>query len=869
MRLSVTWKVFALFAVLTVISVAIVLVILAGNRELSKSRADLASVQELQLQLKNLQLLQTNLVSGKENFDNDEVVEVFRRLHELAGQARFLTSRFGLDLSRMNDKMFGQLEYFRQSYVELIDLYQRDLFYPRATSELFRLLKLRVLGLPREFRAGITTQINDLLILVMDAHYFKDPQGIPRMRVIQASVASIIDDAELLNNLQRLVGSAEDNYLNGLAIKNRESFLEHSTNTFLKIADISIAQISRRIDDEQHRLFVTIITLTVLICIVILLSWLETARYFNKFLHALNTSVRSIRSGEYDFEVPEVDNDELGDQVHFVKEVAGQIRDNVARLTESEAKFRGLVENISDWIWAVDRSGVVSYTSPRCLAIVALHEEQLVGHSVLEFLDSRHQRDDKHFYTILKMKEPFSSFTHELGAENKRIPLETSGRPIYDSTGGFMGFQLISRDLTERQRVEKQLKKNATLQQLINNVLELALADLTVNETLHRFLQHLLECSWLGVERTGAIFLVDDSSQALHLAVHSGFDENLLKACAVLPMGMCLCGRAAQSGKVVFADRVDERHEIDFVGMHMHGHYCVPIHSVAGKVIGVCNLYLRQGTPRDTHIESVLVNVCTVLGAIIQRKKAELAVAVLNENLETQVRQRTAELSETNKELDSFAYSVSHDLRAPLRAIDGFSQALAEDYGAKLNDEARNYIARVRSGCERMAALINDILKYSRLTRADLEQKAVDVTAVAHEVIMELRHISPEREVECLVQEGLVTKADPAMFRAVMDNLIGNAWKYSARNAAARIEIGVQTGAEGDVFYVKDNGVGFDMLYKDKLFTAFQRLHSSEQFAGNGIGLATVKRVITRHGGKIWAESIEGEGATFFFQIAE
>ena len=224
-------------------------------------------------------------------------------------------------------------------------------------------------------------------------------------------------------------------------------------------------------------------------------------------------------------------------------------------------------------------------------------------------------------------------------------------------------------------------------------------------------------------------------------------------------------------------------------------------------------------------------------------------------------------LEAANKELEAFSYSVSHDLRAPLRSIDGFSQALLEDYAERLDEQGRDYLHRVRAASQRMAHLIDDMLKLSHVTRAELSREEVDLSALAQEIAAELRRAQPGREVEFTVASGLRVHGDPKLLRIVIENLLGNAWKFTGKHSGARIEFGMTHRDGKPAYFVRDNGVGFDMAYAGKLFGAFQRLHDSREFPGTGIGLATVQRVIHKHGGRVWAEGEVEKGATFYFSL--
>ena len=300
---------------------------------------------------------------------------------------------------------------------------------------------------------------------------------------------------------------------------------------------------------------------------------------------------------------------------------------------------------------------------------------------------------------------------------------------------------------------------------------------------------------------------------------------------------------------------------------------------IAVTAVVVCAAYLYLLTINGTmlswwHSPSLirlpfLFTTAAFYGYLIDRARRQLRQAREQAfaDLERLVAQRTAELTTANHELSTFAYSVSHDLRAPLRAIDAFSQALLEDYAETLDDQGKDYLRRVRTNAGRMAQLIDDLLQLSRLARTELYLDTVDLSATVESIAADLQRGDPQRDVRWDIQPGLRVTGDPTLLRVLLDNLVGNAWKYTSRRPRAHISFGA-TVADGEaVYFVRDDGCGFDLAFADKLFRPFQRLHTVDEYAGDGVGLATVQRVIRRHGGRIWVDASPDRGATFFFTL--
>jgi light-regulated signal transduction histidine kinase (bacteriophytochrome) len=256
-----------------------------------------------------------------------------------------------------------------------------------------------------------------------------------------------------------------------------------------------------------------------------------------------------------------------------------------------------------------------------------------------------------------------------------------------------------------------------------------------------------------------------------------------------------------------------------------------------------------------------------LINDITAHKRTEDEIRRLNAELEQRVVKRTAELEAANKELEAFSYSVSHDLRSPLRTVDGFSQAVLEDYAEQLPEEGRRYLQTIREGAQRMGVLIDDLLTFSRLARLPLHKQPVNMTRIVREALEELNGQRKGRKIDLRIADLPSCEGDPALLKQVWVNLLSNAIKYTRKREAAVVDVGSREEKGETVYFVRDNGAGFEMQYKHKLFGVFQRLHRADEFEGTGVGLAIVQRVVHRHGGRVWAEAAIDRGATFYFTL--
>ncbi|WP_096662999.1 PAS domain S-box protein [Polaromonas sp. AET17H-212] len=514
-----------------------------------------------------------------------------------------------------------------------------------------------------------------------------------------------------------------------------------------------------------------------------------------------------------------------------------------ARLRYSQERFRSLTQLSSDWYWELDdqfrftrmSSGATRFGRLPADAGGQAQISDYIGRRRWDIDDNpRNKAAWKVHRAQLENHETFRDFEYErVDLDGQHIFFSISGEPVVDMDGKFKGYRGVGTDITARKQTEAALvASEARFRSVVGALAEgIIMRDaegriFDCNASAERILgltlaqmrgETLLGPTWQTLREDGSLMTEDERPSMV--ARRTGLPQSNVVLCYRKPDGSDLWA-----------------------------------------LINVRPLFDRAGDAPSGFVSTIT--------DISKRKRAEIEIVRLNVDLENRVSRRTAQLEAANTELEAFSYSVAHDLRSPLSSIDGYCALLQKAVSPQADERAGHYLSRIRGGVRRMGELTDGLLLLAKLSRTSLNWQSVDLGAEATRVVAQLSESEPGRDVRVTVEPGMLARADVALIRQVLENLIRNAWKFSAKKTRTEIVVGRETVADQPpVYFVRDQGAGFDMAYADKLFGTFQRLHSPEEFAGSGIGLATVKRIIIRHGGRIWASSVLGEGSTFYFTL--
>ncbi|MDO9532397.1 MAG: PAS domain S-box protein [Deltaproteobacteria bacterium] len=450
--------------------------------------------------------------------------------------------------------------------------------------------------------------------------------------------------------------------------------------------------------------------------------------------------------------------------------------------------------------------------------------------------------------------------------DGRKVPYFFTGRRI--DLGGVPCMIGMGIDISDRKQAEAEIKLNEAR---LASLVKIAHYD---SESVQDLMDFALdEAIALTGSTIGYIYFYDDETRQFTLNTWS---KEVMQECTIVePQTIYqlektgIWGEAVRQARPIMVNDFPAPHPLKkgYPEGHAALHKFLTIPVFSGERIVAVAAVANKTTDYGQADVRQLTLMMDAVWKIMARRQAEEELRLLNLELEQRVQERTAQLEAANRELEAFSYSVSHDLRAPLRGIDGWSLAFLEDYGDGLDDQGRNYLDWVRAETQRMGQLIDDMLSLSRVSRGEMRREPVDLSALVQNIADKLRQIEPERRAEFTIQPGLAATGDPRLLEMALFNLLENAWKFTGKQPAARIEFGGMEQDGEPVFFLRDNGSGFDMAYASNLFGAFQRLHQTAEFPGTGIGLATVQRIINRHGGRIWVEAVVDQGATFYFTL--
>ena len=555
--------------------------------------------------------------------------------------------------------------------------------------------------------------------------------------------------------------------------------------------------------------------------------------YLTKNLRALAEAAGSVGEGNFNILLPVKREDEVGLTSMAFNKMVGAIAERTRSIQEKQAHIQLLMDSTEEAIYGVDTNGICTFANSACVNSLGYRNEyNLIGKDIYSLIHG-HENSSRIGMDRNRLVEKMDTGCHSddevyWRADGSRFPAECWSHPIRRD-GKLIGAVVTFIDITERKRIETELKNHRdNLQALVDERTAVLQHQATIIDQIH---DSVISTNLEGV-------VVSWNRGAERLYGYSGEEAIGQHISFLIPPSQ----HEYFEREIIAPLKAKGELEVEVQVLKKNREPIIVLLSLSLK-------YDKSGVPIGMISYSIDIT--------------------KSKQYEEELKHKARELAASNKELAAFSYSVSHDLRAPLRAINGFSNALAEDYSSVIDDTGKNYLQRISSGAARMGMLIDDLLMLSKVTRDEMHWEKVDLSEMAGEVVDKLRQENPNRKMEINIQPALSSFGDKRLLQIALDNLLGNAWKYTQKAEYPQCSFGATSQNGILVYFIKDNGAGFDMTYADKLFGAFQRLHSSSEFEGTGVGLATVQRIIRRHGGKIWAEAKVGEGATFYFTLGD
>jgi|GEM_PF-775947 len=551
-----------------------------------------------------------------------------------------------------------------------------------------------------------------------------------------------------------------------------------------------------------------------------------------------------------------------------IRGVVGNFRDITERqraekdLEESETRYKTLANAVSESV-SITHDGVFVDVNDQYLALLGYTREEIIGTPGINHV-APESREMVSEYVISNRSGSCECLL--INSRGERVEVEVYGKTL--QKGDTEYHIAIVRDLTEQKRVERELRSANEEFRIINRLISETTALADTESVLDLAVDESLKI--VGLEG-GTICLVRPDD-VLELVTHRATSQETIDDINAgnIRVGECLCGMCAKTGKPLILSSKEE--VLDFATREVQRQENITFHAafplmVESGPVGVLCVFTRTDKKPTERSLKLLETMTKQIALAIDRVRLFAEVKRSAIELEERILDRTIQLEYANKELEAFSYTVSHDLRTPLRAINGFTEAILQDYEDILDASGIKYLNRIKAASLRMGDLIDDILRLSRINRMEMTCNRIDLSELVDSIAADLAESQPDRKVEFASESDVIVNADADLIKIALENLIGNAWKFTSKNESARIEFGVIRDTDKPIYFIQDNGVGFDQAYADKLFLVFQRLVTDEEFPGTGVGLATVKRIIQRHGGNIWVEGEIGKGAVFYFTL--